>query len=490
MMKPMPTTNTGKGAATKATVSPARRAAFEILRRVEEGAYASVLLATDADNLKPNDRSLCHELVMGVLRQQLWLDNLIAHYAKRDPQRLDLQVRLALRLGLYQLRFLSRVPASAAVNESVNLVRLARLRSAEPFVNAVLRRATREPEYDPVDEISDPIAKLAVETSHPQWLIERWVDTFSFDEAQALARANNQVPPVAFRIVGQSDDDSDIAHDSDIDSDIYSGIHSGIHSGIIAALRSAGATVAASEIAPGAWRISGAASLMQQLARDGRIYVQDEASQLVAHVLDPQPGDRVLDVCAAPGSKTTHIADLIRSKSPSAASLLVAGDLHDHRLRTIVASAAAQHLDGIHCIALDGLQALPFSESAFDRVLVDAPCTGTGTLRRNPEIRWRISPGDIEDLADRQVRILLSAAQMVKPGGRLVYSTCSVEPEENEGVIGTFRETTRDFEQLVLPVRPSLISSSGAARVWPHREGADGFFIAAFQRYSPNLGFS
>ena len=182
-------------------VSPARRAAFEILRDVEAGAFSSVLLAADEPKLKPADRALAHELVLGVLRWQLWLDKLIEHYAKRATDSLDLPVRLALRLGLYQLRFLTRVPASAAVNESVNLVHSARLSSAAAFVNAVLRRAIRESDYDPASQISDPLEKLAVETSHPRWLIERWARSFGFGETEALARANNRVPPTAFRVV-------------------------------------------------------------------------------------------------------------------------------------------------------------------------------------------------------------------------------------------------------------------------------------------------
>ena len=459
---------TAKAAGTsKTTVSPARLAAFKILQRVEEGgAFASVLLAEQADKLQHRDRVLCHELVMGVLRRQLWLDRLIAHYAKRDPQRLDVPVRLALRLGLYQLRFLSRVPPSAAVNESVNLVQVARVRSAEPLVNAVLRRATREADYDPAAEISDPLEKLAVETSHPFWLLERWAKAFGFEETSSFAKANNEVAPVAFRIVNEVKELVDPP-------------------AILDALRSAEAVLQPSEITPLAWRITGAGSLLRELALDGRIYIQDEASQLVAHVLAARAGDRVLDVCAAPGGKTTHIAKLTRPESSPAKSFLVAGDLHGHRLRTIVSAAAAQHLHNIHCVTLDALQALPFHAAVFDRVLVDAPCTGTGTLRRNPEIRWRISPGDIGDLANRQIRILLNAAQMVRPGGRLVYSTCSVEPEENEQVISRFIEETSGFEPLVLSVNPSLLTGSGAARVWPHKDGADGFFMAAFERRRP-----
>ena len=438
------------------TITPSRLAAFEILRRVEQdNAFASVLLATQVEDLQPNDRALCHELVMGVLRQELWLDRLIAHYAARDPERLDLEVRIALRLGLYQLRFLSKIPASAAVNESVNLVRRARLRSAEPFVNAVLRRATRELSYDPAAEIAEPVERLAVETSHPLWLIKRWVNTWGFDHTTAFARANNEASPTAFRIVNESVNQTEV----------------------FAAFQSAGVELRPSTITPGAWRITGAAGVPQKLAREGRIYVQDEASQLVAHVVGAKPGDCVLDVCAAPGSKTTHIADLQHN-----VLFVVAGDLHHHRLRAVVETATEHRLANIQCVALDARQTLPFCEASFDRVLVDAPCTGTGTLRRNPEIRKRITPADIEDLADRQNRILQQSARMVKPGGRLIYSTCSIEPEENEHIINGFTEQTAGFVQLTLPVNSSLTTNSGAARLWPHRDGSDGFFIVAFQR--------
>jgi 16S rRNA (cytosine967-C5)-methyltransferase len=437
-------------------VAPARLAAFKILQRVAEGgAFAAVLLAARADELQSSDRSLCHELVMGVLRHQLWLDHLIAHYAKRTAARLDLPVLLALRLGLYQLRFLSRIPASAAVNESVKLTRLARLRSAEPLVNAVLRRATREPDYDPVALIADRFERLAVETSHPVWLIERWAKAFGIDKGAAFARANNQMPPVAFRIVNNRANKAEV----------------------LAALLKAGASLFPSLVAPEAWRITGAGEQFREFAHQGRIYLQDEASQLVAYVVAARAGDRVLDVCAAPGSKTTHIADLTGDQA-----LIVAGDLQPARLRTLTETAVTQGFGSIHGLALDGSCRLPFREACFDRVLVDAPCTGTGTLRRNPEIRWRISTGDIDELSARQKRILQNAAQIVKVGGRLVYSTCSVEPEENEQIVDAFLEQTDEFELVSLPASGVLRRTSGPARTWPQQEGADGFFIAAFKR--------
>jgi 16S rRNA (cytosine967-C5)-methyltransferase len=437
------------------SVSPARLTAFEILRRVEEGAYASVLLADRESELKRQDRALCHELVMGVLRRQLWLDHLIAHYSNRKVAELDESVRLVLRLGLYQLRFLSRVPASAAVNESVNLVHLARLRSAGGFVNAVLRRATREPQIDPATGIDDQIERLSVATSHPPWLIERWIKAFGTHEAEAFARANNEMPATTFRVVNQRASETEVCE----------------------RLREAGGVLLPSSIAKGAWRITGAGELVGELVAAGQIYLQDEASQLLAGILDPKPGERILDLCSAPGSKATHIADLCHDSAE-----IVAADLYEHRLRTVVSSAKLQGLDSIQCAAVDGLQPLPFSEGAFDRVLVDAPCSGTGTLRRNPEIRWRISSADIQDLAARQKQLLFNAARAVRPGGRLVYSTCSVESEENEAVVQTFLENNETFTQIELAVDAALKTASGAARTWPHRDDTDGFFICAFER--------
>lgn len=437
------------------SVSPARLTAFEILRRVAEGAYASVLLASRAEELTPLDRALCHELVMGVLRRQLWLDRLIEHYASRKVAGLDEPVRIVLRIGLYQLRFLSRVPPSAAVNESVNLVHRARLRSAGSLVNAVLRRATREPEVDPAGNIHDPLERLSVETSHPSWLLKRWSDAFGVVEAEALARANNDAAPTSFRVVH-------IRASADE---------------VCGRLRAAGAELTPSAVATGAWRVSGAVHLLGELAATGEIYIQDEASQLVALLLEVSPGQRVLDLCAAPGSKTTQIADLAGNSA-----VIVASDLYGHRLRTLLSSAQLQGLRGIHCLALDGLQPLPFPESAFDRVLVDAPCSGTGTLRRNPEIRWRISPADIQDLAGRQKRLLLNAARVVRPGGRLIYSTCSVERDENEDVAQSFLENWKTFQRIELKVHEGLRTSLGAARTWPQREGTDGFFVCAFER--------
>ena len=440
-------------------ISPARFAAFEILRQVEEeGAYSSILLAAVDGEMRAEDRALCHELVLGVLRRRLWLDRVIAHLAEREVDDLDLAVRLALRLGIYQLRFLSRIPPSAAVNESVNLVRAGGVQSAAGLVNAVLRRAISESDCDPSAGIIDGDERLAIETSHPKWLIRRWVNAFGAEQATALARANNEPAPVAFRLTTKA-----------------LALEDG-PARVIARLESAGAELSPSQIVPNSWRVNGDRSVLRELSREGLIYLQDEASQLVAHLLGAQPNERVLDVCAAPGSKTTHIDAL----APLA--FIVAGDLHEHRLRTLDSLAKQQEVSGIQPVVYDAIQPLPFSGESFDRVLVDAPCSGTGTLRRNPEIRWRLTLVDISELSQKQIRILANASAVVRPGGRLLYSTCSVEPEENEGVAEAFLKKHDDFRSAILDAPAEMLSETGAIRTWPHRDGVDGFFIQAFER--------
>jgi len=440
-------------------VSSARRAAFEILRRVdEEGAYSSVLLAAIDEEMRAEDRALCHELVLGVLRRQLWLDRAIEYFANRDLKSLDLAVKLALRLGIYQLRFLSRIPASAAVNESVNLVEAARIHSATGLVNAVLRRATREPDYEPAIGVADADEKTAIETSHPKWLIQRWANAFGFTEAVALAHANNEPAPVAFRLTAKTlsiEDGPEL---------------------IIKQLEANGALLTLSRIVPNSWRVVGAANKVRELALGGLIYLQDEASQLVAHLLGAQANERVLDVCAAPGSKTTHIAML----APEAT--ILAGDFYEHRVQTLKALAARQGIADIQLAVYDATRPLPFAGESFDRVLVDPPCSGTGTLRRNPEIRWRLTFADIEELSRKQTLILANAAAVVRPGGHLLYSTCSVELEENERVVERFLTDHLDFDTAILDTPPEMQTETGAVRTWPHREGTDGFFIKAFER--------
>ena len=437
------------------SVSAARRSAFEILRRVEsESAFASVLLAKLSAEMREEDRALCHELVLGVLRWKLSLDRIIEHFADRRCEGLDLSVRLALELGLYQLRFLTRVPPSAAVNESVNLVRAGREKSAAGFVNAVLRRATREPDYDPTSAVTDQVERLSIETSHPSWLVKRWIEAFGFEEGAEFARANNRPTTTSFRVTARAQSDD-----------------------ILDELQSSGAELIESKVSPQAWRVRSASAVVRALVDRGAIYIQDEASQLLAHALDAQPGDRVLDVTAAPGSKATHIATL----APQAK--VIAGDIHLHRAKTMMRLAEKQRTR-IHVMLHDATKQLPFPGETFDRVLLDAPCSGTGTLRRNPEIRYRLKAQDIPDLSHQQRSMLLNAARALRPSGQLIYSTCSVEPEENEGVVEDFLAAHSQFIRVDPSAPKELLTSDGYVRTWPHRDDCDGFFIACFVRRS------
>ena len=420
-------------------ITPARLAAFRILQQVETGAFSSVLLAAEEPRLQPVDRALCHELVLGVLRRQLFLDKIVEHFSQRRIESLDAAVRIALRLGLYQLRFLTRIPSSAAVNESVSLVRAARLSSAKAFVNAVLRRAVREPEYDPVADVSDPIEKMAVRTSHPAWLIERWATWLGLDQAEAFAHANNMVPHTTFRVVANRANQSEI----------------------LSRLSAGGAAVESSEIVEGAWRVSGATPLLREMSAAGEIYFQDEASQLVAGTMEVKPRERVLDLCAAPGGKTTLMAD-----RAGVHAFIVAADRSPARMATVVSTMRLHELKSIRPVIVDATEPLPFAREIFDRVLVDAPCSGTGTLRANPEIRWRLALSDFANFAVQQKRIVSRAVEVLKPGGRLVYSTCSVEREENEEVIERLNQL-----RLIKTIR-----------TWPQREGSDGFFMSVLEK--------
>ena len=434
-------------------VSAARWSAFDVLRKVEDGVFSSVLLAAEEAGLEPSDRALCHELVLGVLRWQFYLDKIIEHFSNRRIDSLDHPVVIALRLGLYQLRFLTRVPPSAAVDESVKIVHAAKLSSARAFVNAILRRATREPEYDPAAAVSDPIQKLSIRNSHPDWLVSRWVNEFGLEETIQFTKANNETPRTAFRVVTTRADEADV----------------------LKKLRSAGVELEQSHLVGGAWRVSSVSGIVRQLADNGEIYLQDEASQLVAHAVGGVASERILDLCSAPGGKTTLIAD-------QSHAAVVATDVSERRLATVASAVDLQGLKNVQLMLLDGSQELPFGEHAFDRVLVDAPCSGTGTLRRNPEIRWRLSIKDIERLAMQQQRLLTSAARVVKPGGRLVYSTCSVEKEENEQVVAEFVQLHREFRQVRLTSPAELVTETGALRTWPQHQGTDGFFVAAFEK--------
>ena len=427
-------------------ISPSRLAAFEILEKIElEGAFSSNLLPIYEESLSEKDRALCHELTLGTLRRQMYLDRVIELFSKSS--KLDTPVLISLRLGLYQLLFLDRVPDYSAINESVELVKQSKKRSASGMVNAILRRVTRE---EPVLKFRDEIEQIAVETSHPRWLIDRWIFQFGADEAFEIAAGNNSVPQVAFRrtnIHHELVDDLPSTHPSEF----------------------VDACLLADRITPELWH----------LEQKHAIYFQDEASQMVAASIELKSGGKFLDVCASPGSKTTAIA--INSNSISAN--LIAGDILDRRIGFLRQNCEDQGVPGVNVVQYDALVDLPFAENSFDAVLVDAPCSGTGTIRHNPEIRYHLRPADLTDLPHKQLKILRNASNMVKSGGTLVYSTCSLEREENEGVCEDFLASQTNFIVSKPRVPERFIGPDGFARTFPHQDNMDGFFIAAFQKH-------
>lgn len=426
-------------------ISPSRFAAFQILEKIEtERAFSSNLLPVFEEELSDKDKALCHELTLGTLRRQMYLDRVIELFSK--IKKIDVPVLIALRLGLYQLLFLDRVPDYSAINESVELVKQSKKRSASGMVNAVLRRVTRE---EPVLIYEDQIEKVAVETSHPRWLIDRWIEQFGADEAFAIADGNNSVPQVAFRrtnIDGETGFDLSEVRCSDlVDSCFF-----------------------ADRISP----------QLRDLETKNAIYFQDEASQMVAAAIGLVKSDNFLDVCASPGSKTTAIAVDLNSRPKN----IFAGDISDRRVAFLERNCIDQGVSATNIVQYDAYVGLPFAEDSFDSVLVDAPCSGTGTIRHNPEIRYHLKAPDLIDLPRKQLAILKNASKMVKSEGTLIYSTCSLEREENEDVCHNFLSSTGGFEIGKPLVNERFVGLDGYARTFPHRDNMDGFFIAAFRK--------
>lgn len=421
------------------SVSPARAAAFDILLRIErESSYASELLHSTAhEHLSAPDHALATELVMGVLRWRSRLDDDIATASSQPLHKLDLEILIALRLALYQLQWLDRIPQRAALHESVELVKRARKRSAAPFVNAVLRKLSVAPRSSkPVEHEPSSPAALARAFAYPTWLIERWAREFGLSAAHQICQHNQSVPTTAIRLRTP-------------DAELH--------------LNQEGITLGAGLLLASARRVEAGDITNTKTFRSGEAAIQDEASQLVAALVGHAlPGERsqILDCCAAPGGKTLAIAD----HNPTAA--ITAVELHPHRARLLQKLLRAHPSESarIQIVTADA-QRLPVSQQ-FDCVLADVPCSGTGTLARNPEIKWRLTLDDLAELARRQLAILRSALAHVAPGGRLIYSTCSLEKEENETVVGQALSENKSYR--VLDCRLELAQLQRAAELtWP-----------------------
>jgi 16S rRNA (cytosine967-C5)-methyltransferase len=412
-------------------ISPARVAAFDILVRVErEFSYATELLHAHTYNrLSAQDHALAMELVMGVLRWRSRLDAEIAPASSQPFAKLDLEILIALRLALYQFRWLDRIPKRAALHESVELVKRARKHSAAPFVNAVLRKLSAAAPQ--ADRSPDSAETIASSLAHPPWLVKRWIDHYGLATAAEISRHDQCIPPTTIRLRTPTAETE---------------------------LNAQGIKLDPGNLLASARRVLAGDITNTKAFRNGDIVIQDEASQLVATLIGRAQGDiRILDCCAAPGGKTLAIAD----QNPSAE--ITAVEIHPHRAR-LLQNLVHGSKHNIATLIADATS-LPFT-SPYQRILADVPCSGTGTLSRNPEIKWRLKPEDLSDLQARQRAILCSALAHLSPGGRLVYTTCSLEKEENEDVVEEI--LARENSIRLLDCRPelALLKKTGDL-VWP-----------------------
>jgi 16S rRNA (cytosine967-C5)-methyltransferase len=401
--------------AARAAVAPARRAAYEVVLRVfEDDAYADRAFTTAAGGLDARDRALAQQIAYGTVQRVRTLDHAVEVLGRRPVRKLDPPVRAALRLGGYQLGYLDGVPAHAAVNESVELVRAARLERAVPFTNAVLRRLT---EGLPVLLASLPEGPL--KHSYPDWIYETWRRDWGEDEALALMRAQNQAPETVVRLVrGEIEGEP---------TDV-----------------------------PGAWRV---ARVDEGALAEGRIWPQSRGSQLAGLVVGSRRGELVLDLCAAPGGKATMLAGEV-----------VAVELHEGRARELEENVHRLGATNVRVVNADGL-ALPAELDGFDRALVDAPCSGLGVLAARPDLRWRGQP-----LPELQLALLRAAAARVKPGGTVTFSVCTLNVDENEAVVQASGLAVEDlgaeWPAFRHPRRPEFLLTT------PHRNRTSGFFVA------------
>jgi 16S rRNA (cytosine967-C5)-methyltransferase len=440
--------------------------ALRVLERVERSrAFADLALHAHLarGSLPAPDRALATELVYGTLRWRGRLDWLLSRLLERELAKLEPLVANALRLGAYQIVFADRVPESAAVDESVRCVRALGAERATGLVNAVLRRLAREHHELALPRLEDdPLAHLVHALSLPAWLAERWLDVFGADEAAALARASNEAPRLTVR-----------ANRTRVSA-----------AELLERLRATFPAARRCSFAPDGIALGRRGNPTHDPAFIGGEYtVQDEASQLVVELLDPQPGDRVLDACAAPGTKTTAIAERLAGRGE-----ILALDRNPRRLGLLSRDLRRLGLDGVRALRFDATQSLEglAPDGGFDRALVDAPCSGLGALRRNPDARWRLRPSDPLELARTQLALLGRAAAALRVGGTLVYSTCTLLPEENERVLASFLGENDAFRRTppgALPARLGpLLDPEGSMRTLPHRHDADGFFAARLER--------
>ena len=433
-----------------------RDAALTILLAVDKNqAYSNLLLHQTIEKYKltPKDRGLLTELTYGTLQHKLTLDYYLEPFIRG---KMDIWVRWLLRLSLYQMHYLTRIPAHAAVNEAVEIAKRRGHKGIASMVNGILRSILREGVRS-TDQIPDEVERLAVATSHPFWLVQRWVETYGYEKTSDMLHENN-VPPLQTVRVNTT---------------------KATPAEVLTTLEREGVKAQQSEYVPECLYITNSQAARTAAFKHGLITIQDESSMLPANVLNPQPGMRVLDMCAAPGGKTTHLAEKMNNTGQ-----ILALDLHPHKLDLVDENTARLGIDIVQTAPLDGRKAADYlQKESYDAILVDAPCSGLGVMRRKPDIKYTKREEDLASLQTIQLAILNNAVQLLKPGGRLVYSTCTVDRSENEGTVKAFLAEHPIMEAVALENLPKHLDNQqqdGMLQVFPQDIGSDGFFVAAF----------
>ncbi len=446
-----------------------RKEAHAILSELEKSRHNTLDQMLDttrtADSgLSRRDKAFLQALLFGVLRSRNRIDWIIRHFSKTPFRKITPAVKNILRLGIYQILYMDRVPDSAAVNTSVELAKAISAPWTIKFVNGLLRNVARNSTCVRFPDISEnPALSLSVRKSLPQWLIERWLTRFGLKQCVRLCEAVNTIPPLSLRTnTLQTTREALVDALADVAEDVVRTPHT-----------------------PEGLLLSGMRSSIHEIKAfaDGQFQVQDEAAQLVSHILAPRPGQRVLDACAGLGGKTGHIAQLMENKG-----VIIALDAVEKKLVSLENEMRRLGISIVKTIRHD-LKSTPelASTGLFDRILLDAPCSGLGVLRRNPDSRWNRNEEDLNKFSERQELYLNNLAPLVKPGGILVYAVCSTEPEENETVIHQFLTQNRLFEQVGIKADAikdlaTVVDNDNCIRTFPHRHNMDGFFTACFRR--------
>jgi 16S rRNA (cytosine967-C5)-methyltransferase len=438
--------------AVKGGITPARAAAAEICAAMRVGELLDPAFERHSAALEARDRRWLRELVYGMLRRRSWLDAVVHARVKGAFDRLEAEVVDLLRLGTYQLLYMNSVPAYAAIAQTVELAKRRAGAGASGLVNAVLRRIDRERGSLGVELPEDSVSRLALEHSHPEWLVRRWVERFGTEGAAALLAANNEESTLVLRPVGVSAEE------------------------LRESLEAAGVVVEDAALATGGLEIRGgmthSLTELEAFAR-GQFHMQDPASTLVTQYAAIPEGAIAADLCAAPGGKSAEVARSART--------VIASDVSAARIGRVAENIERLRLENVHALVADARHP---AVAPPDAVLIDVPCTGTGTFRRHPDARWRLKPADLAVMGGLQSAILRSAAELVKPGGLLVYSTCSMEPEENDEQVDRFLAEAPEFslEPPDPPPVPGAVLDGGRLRVLPHVHGTDGAFAVRLRR--------